>query len=538
MGKLPQPTGPFQDRIATSELLLQEDKLLMCKVWYPTESINGTTDGTNHANNTTQQVPTPTIAPYVQPKYFPYLSTVLSMPLFLVRRYFSIGVHSYCARYSIQCDHAQSHHTQRSSSSGSSSSSMGNNDDYSPVLPLNRSIDRYPCVVFCAGLYGMPEHYTAICEELASQGYIVMAPYHTDGSCPAVLTNRGEIHWERGKEQFVDSTRLDDQDHVKNGMEQYRASQIEIRSSDVLDIVKTIEMYNNNNNRSVDNGANTTANTTTAEQQHEHGHVDDQEMKLFENRIDLNRLACIGHSFGGATAISSCTWLSERTGEPYFKIGISLDGWMEPLKFGYDLSKLSTTMTTTTSSDDDDDATDVSLKSSSDPFVKRLLHMTRERQREGHNDNSSNDGNDKQITVPSLAFINSEVWQWEDNKQIMGRIANYWSQWSRVYSWVMPRSGHHNYNDIGLLMPHFGRVVRILKTDLDPVAHMAALNSNLVDLLQLHLGSSGGGGTGTRSLDRQPKETSRFESYRVVSNTITMTPSPPASDDTKSNVQQ
>lgn len=42
----------------------------------------------------------------------------------------------------------------------------------------------YPVVLFSHGLLGFPEAYTSLCEEMASQGYVVVALRHTDQSAP------------------------------------------------------------------------------------------------------------------------------------------------------------------------------------------------------------------------------------------------------------------------------------------------------------------------------------------------------------------
>lgn len=54
------------------------------------------------------------------------------------------------------------------------------------VAPLSRKRKKYPIVFFSHGLTLLPTLHSVLCEGLASQGYIVVAIHHTDGS--ALLT--------------------------------------------------------------------------------------------------------------------------------------------------------------------------------------------------------------------------------------------------------------------------------------------------------------------------------------------------------------
>merc|ERR1712139_431684 len=48
---------------------------------------------------------------------------------------------------------------------------------------------RWPVALFSHGLCGTRSMYSTLCTELASQGYIVIAPEHTDGSACLAVSN-------------------------------------------------------------------------------------------------------------------------------------------------------------------------------------------------------------------------------------------------------------------------------------------------------------------------------------------------------------
>lgn len=57
--------------------------------------------------------------------------------------------------------------------------------------------------------------------------------------------------------------------------------------------------------------------------------------------------------------------------------------------------------------------------------------------------------------------------------------------------WTMPNTGHHNYNDLGLLMPKLGVKLKLLQTDIDPTEHLTNLCLLLVQFIEVHLKPDG-----------------------------------------------
>eukprot|EP01126_Amoeba_proteus_P016965 TRINITY_DN179_c0_g1_i14.p1 TRINITY_DN179_c0_g1~~TRINITY_DN179_c0_g1_i14.p1 ORF type:complete len:331 (+),score=72.88 TRINITY_DN179_c0_g1_i14:544-1536(+) len=147
-------------------------------------------------------------------------------------------------------------------------------------IPVSNQQEKWPLIIFSHGLKGVPEVYMTPAISWASRGFIVCCLLHTDGSSA----------------MSYDKFALDD--HVA------RSQQLNIRS---LNTSYAIDQLSNL----------------------------DQEHVLY-NRIDLDRIAVVGHSFGGATAVKSVK------DDSRVKCGIGLDPWLFPLDQN-DKKRLTTT---------------------------------------------------------------------------------------------------------------------------------------------------------------------------------------------------
>uniref|UniRef100_A0A672JS20 Platelet-activating factor acetylhydrolase n=1 Tax=Salarias fasciatus TaxID=181472 RepID=A0A672JS20_SALFA len=174
-----------------------------------------------------------------------------------------------------------------------------------------KSNEKCPVVIFSHGLGAFRTLYSAICAELASQGFVVASVEHryylppgASSSClekavppplPKQCVNMSL--------SFSPRTGLNLREHASTV---FLLSQVKQRADEcILALDRLTEI---NSGIAVQNVLQTQFDWTT-----------------LENSMDLCRTAVIGHSFGGATVIESLCK------EVKFKCGVALDAWMAPL---------------------------------------------------------------------------------------------------------------------------------------------------------------------------------------------------------------
>ncbi|KAJ0060763.1 hypothetical protein NL108_000015, partial [Boleophthalmus pectinirostris] len=177
--------------------------------------------------------------------------------------------------------------------------------------------EKCPVVIFSHGLGAFRTLYSAICAELASRGFIVASVEHRDESSSATYYYREKTEEEKAKPS-VPKNCASDPDHLikvwmyyralKHGESEFpvRNKQVKQRADECILALERLEEINSG--RPLQNVLKTEFDWTT-----------------LENSMDLCRLAVMGHSFGGATAIEALCK------EVKFKCGIALDAWMFPL---------------------------------------------------------------------------------------------------------------------------------------------------------------------------------------------------------------
>lgn len=180
-----------------------------------------------------------------------------------------------------------------------------------------KSNGKCPVVIFSHGLGAFRTLYSAICAELASQGFIVASVEHRDQSASATFHFREKTESERANEK-VPKTSGSTQDNLVKEWMYYRAlqhgeSEFPLRNKQVKQradecILALDKLTEINSGIRVQNVLQTQFDWTT-----------------LENCMDLCRIAAMGHSFGGATVIEALCK------EVKFKCGIALDAWMFPL---------------------------------------------------------------------------------------------------------------------------------------------------------------------------------------------------------------
>lgn len=152
---------------------------------------------------------------------------------------------------------------------------------------------RFPCVVFSHGVGGHRAVYSITCSELASQGYVVLAIEHADGTASAARLAGG-----KGWRLYKGLGGNDEQ------VQKTRNRVLEMKTG--LHVLRALHK----------------------------GEPLPHEMKLSDKRnpsiffagcLDLRCLAAVGHSYGGATTAALCAE------DPLFRCGVCLDPWWQAL---------------------------------------------------------------------------------------------------------------------------------------------------------------------------------------------------------------
>ncbi|XP_063079532.1 platelet-activating factor acetylhydrolase isoform X2 [Engraulis encrasicolus] len=177
---------------------------------------------------------------------------------------------------------------------------------------------KYPVVIFSHGLGAFRTLYSAICCELASQGFIVAAVEHRDESSSATYYFTEKSEEEQQKEPASCKAPSLIPPHLQQQWMYYRAlkpgeSEFPLRNKQVKqradECVRALDLLVEiNSGTCVENVLRTQFDFTT-----------------LENSMDLCKIAIMGHSFGGATVIEGLCK------EGRFKCGVALDTWMAPI---------------------------------------------------------------------------------------------------------------------------------------------------------------------------------------------------------------
>ncbi|XP_030577586.1 platelet-activating factor acetylhydrolase isoform X2 [Archocentrus centrarchus] len=180
-----------------------------------------------------------------------------------------------------------------------------------------KSNEKCPVIIFSHGLGAFRTLYSAICAEMASQGFIVASVEHRDQSASATYYFCEKPESERSKENLSKSSGATQGNLVKQWM-YYRAlrhgeSEFPLRNKQVKQradecILALDKLTEINSGITVQNVLQTQFDWST-----------------LKNSMDLCRIAVMGHSFGGATVIEALCK------EVKFKCGVALDSWMFPL---------------------------------------------------------------------------------------------------------------------------------------------------------------------------------------------------------------
>ncbi|KAL8572853.1 hypothetical protein ACOMHN_011102 [Nucella lapillus] len=227
----------------------------------------------------------------------------------------------------------------------------------------------FPLVIFSHGIGGNRTTYTTMCVELASQGFVVAALEHRDGS--ASMTVCLKNNHSSSVRVITDHTDHTDPHNIATAAAAAAsvAAAAAASDSDITSAQPHHQPHHHNNNNN---------NSHNHPHPHDNHHHDfKEEWKWFEHvekwddfdyrngqmykraeecrtvlniltemnagtnvhntlgltfntqhfkgRLDLSKVSLIGHSFGGSTCVATLAL------EPRFKVGVVLDGWMHPV---------------------------------------------------------------------------------------------------------------------------------------------------------------------------------------------------------------
>jgi platelet-activating factor acetylhydrolase len=194
----------------------------------------------------------------------------------------------------------------------------------------------FPVIIFSHGLGGSRTCYSSVCGELASNGFIVVAVEHRDGSGarshvnvpPSVTREDGTISDTKAPRRsyvvdyiFPKDNAQDTSPNNQRGVDtELRNAQISMRMAEIEQVYRALEVINSGQGELVlQNNLRKKGNVGSSSKG-----LDDINWSEWAGRMHLNKVTVMGHSFGGATTVQT---IREEDRFPWVGQGITLDPW-------------------------------------------------------------------------------------------------------------------------------------------------------------------------------------------------------------------
>lgn len=153
-----------------------------------------------------------------------------------------------------------------------------------PLLSsTNESKTKFPVMVFSHGMASSRTDYTNYIGELASQGHVIAAIEHRDGSCPGtIIKKKGQkdrtvIHFKEGDLTSMETPQM-------------KKEQLAFRDAEIFDTIKILHSINEGK------GSDTFASNPRSE---------GSTLETWTSRLNLDQLTIGGHSYGATGALQA-----------------------------------------------------------------------------------------------------------------------------------------------------------------------------------------------------------------------------------------